>query len=75
MAGQEPVQYTLPDLLANWPWPERINPYYEEVKEETSAWIQSLNAFDAKARKAFDKCDFSRYSNQSELPSELEVPH
>jgi hypothetical protein len=51
----------LPDALSSWPWPRRINPSYDEVKAEADAWIHSMKAFDAKAQRAFDKCDFGSY--------------
>ncbi|ETW81359.1 hypothetical protein HETIRDRAFT_51706 [Heterobasidion irregulare TC 32-1] len=48
----------LPDTLAHWRWPRRINPHYLEVKEEAAAWIASFRVFSPKAQRAFDLCDF-----------------
>ncbi|KAF7349057.1 Terpene cyclase [Mycena venus] len=51
--------FTIPDTLRSWPWPRHINPYYAVCKKESSAWCEGFNAFDAKAQKAFNLCDFS----------------
>ena len=50
--------YILPDTLKDWPWPRRIGPYYEEIKQECDAWIHQFNVFDENAQRAFDKCNF-----------------
>ncbi|KAJ7454224.1 terpenoid synthase [Mycena latifolia] len=50
---------TIPDTLRSWPWPRSINPYYEECKIESSEWCEGFKAFDAKAQKAFNLCDFN----------------
>ncbi|KAJ7737458.1 terpenoid synthase [Mycena maculata] len=49
----------LPDTLATWPYPRRINPFYAALKIESSAWLESFNAFSLKAQKAFNRCDFN----------------
>ncbi|KAJ7831641.1 terpenoid synthase [Mycena leptocephala] len=49
----------IPDTLRSWPWPRLINPYYEVCKKESSAWCEGFNAFDARAQKAFNLCDFN----------------
>ncbi|EJD05130.1 terpenoid synthase [Fomitiporia mediterranea MF3/22] len=50
----------LPDMVANWPWKRSINPYYDVVKAESSAWFRSFKAFSEQSQHAFDKCDFAR---------------
>ncbi|KAG6844208.1 hypothetical protein H0H87_008877 [Tephrocybe sp. NHM501043] len=50
----------LPDTLTNWPWKRTINPLYEEVKKESSAWVKSLK-MSSHAQKAIDLCDPSEY--------------
>ncbi|KAF8547657.1 terpenoid synthase [Imleria badia] len=50
----------VPDILARWPWPRRINPHFAVVKEESVAWMESFGAFSPKAQHAFNRCDFSR---------------
>ncbi|CAA7262204.1 unnamed protein product [Cyclocybe aegerita] len=47
-------QYTLPDLLQNWPWNRHLSPYYEEAKRESSAWVESFKPFDQDGQRAFD---------------------
>jgi hypothetical protein len=54
-----PESYYLPDLLAELPWPRLCSEHYEEVKVESSAWIESYNPFNEKGRTAFGACDFS----------------
>ncbi|KAJ7474169.1 terpenoid synthase [Mycena latifolia] len=49
----------IPDTLRSWPWPRAINSYYAECKKESSAWCEAFNAFDSKAQKAFNLCDFN----------------
>jgi len=52
-------RYYIPDNLAKWKWPRRINPYYAEVKAASAAWARSFGAFSPKAQEAYDRCDFS----------------
>ncbi|KAF8550833.1 hypothetical protein OG21DRAFT_1487446 [Imleria badia] len=54
------VKIFIPDLLARWPWPRRINPHYAAVKKESAAWTASFGAFGPKAQHAFNRCDFSK---------------
>ncbi len=54
-----PPSYYLPDLLAELPWPRLLSEHYDEVKPESSAWIESFNPFNAKGLRAFRACDFS----------------
>ncbi|KAI0355479.1 terpenoid synthase [Trametes cingulata] len=48
----------LPDFMANWPWPRRIHPLYEDVSAESIAWLRSLAPFDPESQLAFEKCNF-----------------
>lgn len=56
-----PTRIFIPNVLARWPWPRRINPNYAVVKKEAAAWMTSFRAFSPKAQDAFDRCDFSGY--------------
>ncbi|KAI5998083.1 terpenoid synthase [Pisolithus albus] len=47
--------------MANWPWPRRINPFFEEVKVEADEWFRSFNALSPESLKAFEKCDLGWY--------------
>ncbi|KAJ6474479.1 terpenoid synthase [Mycena vitilis] len=49
----------LPNTLRSWPWPRSINPNFEVCKMESSAWCEGFSAFDARAQKAFNRCDFN----------------
>ncbi|KAJ7474192.1 terpenoid synthase [Mycena latifolia] len=53
------ITLIIPDTLRSWPWPRVINPYYAECKKESSAWCEGFHAFDSKAQKAFNLCDFN----------------
>jgi hypothetical protein len=50
----------IPDLLARWPFPRRLNQHYPKVSAESCAWLESFQAFSPKAQQAFDRCDFSK---------------
>ncbi|KAI0630499.1 terpenoid synthase [Trametes polyzona] len=52
------LQLPLPDIYARWPWPRRINPFYEECAVESAAWLRSFSAFPPAKQAALDKCDF-----------------
>lgn len=57
-----PKTLIIPDTLRSWPWPRHINPHYAVCKAESSAWCEAFKAFDARAQKAFNRCDFSMSS-------------
>ncbi|TCD66576.1 terpene cyclase [Steccherinum ochraceum] len=56
--AKSPVLY-IPDTLADWPWRRAINPHYQEVKEEATAWFHSFEALSPQSQKAFDKGNFA----------------
>ncbi|OJA09461.1 hypothetical protein AZE42_11144 [Rhizopogon vesiculosus] len=49
----------IPNVLARWPWPRRLNQHYPEVGAESTAWIASFKPFSPKAQDAFDRCEFN----------------
>ncbi|KAJ7776404.1 terpenoid synthase [Mycena metata] len=49
----------IPDTLRSWPWPRQLNPHYAICKAESSAWCEGFRAFDARAQKSFNRCDFN----------------
>ncbi|OIW25415.1 terpenoid synthase [Coniochaeta ligniaria NRRL 30616] len=57
----------LPNMLANWKWPRRINPHYDEVKQASAAWLAGFGAFSPKAQQAFDRCDFKHLRTGCDL--------
>nr|AQH32583.1 terpenoid synthase [Polyporus brumalis] len=61
--GREQRYLYLPDTMANWPWPRKINPYYEEVTAESNAWFKTFKAFTPESQYAYDKCDFGRLAS------------
>ena len=55
-----PIRIFIPNVLARWPWPRRINPHYSVLKKEADAWITSFQAFSPRAQDAFNRCEFSK---------------
>ena len=55
---QQPVELTLPDLVALCPFPLRVNPFYKQIRVESAAWIMSFNAFTGRKRDHFACSDF-----------------
>ncbi|KAI0284089.1 terpenoid synthase [Russula brevipes] len=61
-------RYYIPDLLESWKWTRRhLNPHYQEVKEESEAWVRCFGAFSPKAQEAYDRCDFTRLRAGADL--------
>ncbi|RPD81425.1 terpenoid synthase [Lentinus tigrinus ALCF2SS1-7] len=58
--------------MADWPWPRKINPYYEEVTAESNAWFKTFKAFTPQSQYAYDKCDFGRLASLS-YPDALRI--
>ena len=54
-----PTQYIIPDLLVTWPWKRVLHPKLAEVKEESDAWVKSLDLFEPAQLQKFNACDFS----------------
>ncbi|KAK0452226.1 terpenoid synthase [Armillaria borealis] len=55
--------FTLPDLLANWPFRCIHNPLSDEIVPASAAWIESYNIFDERAQKAFNRCNFGLFTS------------
>ena len=53
--------FSLPDPLAQWPWPRKLNQHYAEIKPESDHWIRSFKALDAESQRSFDLCNFCKY--------------
>ncbi|KAJ7290616.1 terpenoid synthase [Mycena rebaudengoi] len=54
-----PIEFHLPDMLSNWPWPRNLNQHYAACKQGSAAWLESFHAFSPKAQNAFNLCDFN----------------
>jgi hypothetical protein len=54
-------QFRLPDLVAQWPWPRKLNQHYQEAKSESGKWLQHFKVLDAKSQRSFNFCDFRKY--------------
>jgi len=62
-APTSPLQFTLPDLLAKFPWPRNLSEHFCEAKAESSAWTESYHPFDEEGLKGFNLCDFSKWKS------------
>lgn len=62
MAQMDVQTIYLPNPLSDmkWPWARRMNPFYEEVKEEADYWFISLKCFNETDIKNFIRCDFGK---------------
>jgi hypothetical protein len=49
-------KYFIPNVIATWPWPRRLNQHHVEVIAESAAWIASFKPFNPKAQESFDRC-------------------
>jgi Delta6-protoilludene synthase len=58
----KPQYFKLPDTLEHWPWKRLLNPHFQEVKDESAAWLRSFKAFEPRQQRKFDLCDFSTLS-------------
>ncbi|KAI0273275.1 terpenoid synthase [Russula aff. rugulosa BPL654] len=56
-------QFRLPDLVAQWPWPRKLNQHYQEAKSESGKWLRDFEALDTKSQRSFDFCDFPLLSS------------
>ncbi len=57
-----PVTFVLPDLMAGWPFKTTPNPHATKINAESAAWVQSYDAFNAKAQRTFDRCNFGAFA-------------
>jgi hypothetical protein len=55
-----PSQYTIPDLLTNWPWLRVTNSMIDDVRGEAIEWVRSLELFEPRQFQKFEACDFSK---------------
>ena len=55
-AASDSLEYLhIPNMLADWPWQRKINPFYEEVAAEGDAWLRTYLPFNPKSYYAFDR--------------------
>lgn len=58
-SDSESAVYYLPGILDSWPWDRKLSPYYEEIKEESLAWLETFRPFESPVEKErYDRCDF-----------------
>ncbi|KAJ3508128.1 hypothetical protein NLJ89_g5926 [Agrocybe chaxingu] len=68
-----PLTFTLPDLLAKFPWKRNLSEYYPECKAESSAWTESFHPFDEEGLRGFNLCDFNLLASLAYSPREREI--
>ncbi|XP_006456413.1 hypothetical protein AGABI2DRAFT_195544 [Agaricus bisporus var. bisporus H97] len=57
-AHNQPIDFLLPDFLAQWPYERRLHPDYGTVDVESAVWVNEHQFFVAKAQKSFDASRF-----------------
>ncbi|KIY64715.1 terpenoid synthase [Cylindrobasidium torrendii FP15055 ss-10] len=62
MASEQPYVYTIPDLMAGWPFPTHPNVNSERINAESKAWVESYGAFNEKAQNTFNRCNFGAFA-------------
>lgn len=55
-----PYVFTLPDLLAKWPFKTEPNPR-DDIMNDSKEWVETYNAFGPKAQDAFNRCKFGLF--------------
>lgn len=58
----KPLTFTLPDLMAGWPFKTIPNPNSEEINAASKAWVESYGAFNEKAQDVFNRCNFGAFA-------------
>ncbi|KIY69478.1 terpenoid synthase [Cylindrobasidium torrendii FP15055 ss-10] len=56
------LEYTIPDLLANWPFRTQVNPHATRLNADSLAWVESYNVFDRTRQATFNSWDFGAFS-------------
>ncbi|KAF8886611.1 isoprenoid synthase domain-containing protein [Gymnopilus junonius] len=52
-------EYTIPDLLAQWPWRRTVNAHLEVVQDDANAWVGSFELFKPEKFAKFKACNFN----------------
>ena len=55
MTAQTRTTFYLPETMADWPFPRRINPHYPEVAIESENWILGVRPIDDTFKAALKK--------------------
>ena len=62
MTTEAPQTFTLPDLMAGWPFKTRPNANADRINAESKAWVETYNAFNDKAQHDFNRCNFGAFA-------------
>ncbi|KZS92146.1 terpenoid synthase [Sistotremastrum niveocremeum HHB9708] len=49
----ESLTIRLPKMLDNWPWPRRLNPGYEQLRQDSVNWVKQFNPENLGIKKVF----------------------
>ncbi|PIL37688.1 terpene synthase [Ganoderma sinense ZZ0214-1] len=50
----------VPDTMSHWPWPRKLNPFYEEVEAESIAWLASFHPLTPESQNAHNRAHIGR---------------
>jgi hypothetical protein len=56
-----PINFLLPDFMAQWPYQRRLHPDYGTVDLESADWVNGLQLFSQKAQRSFNASLFGEY--------------
>jgi len=54
----KPIIFLLPDILAAWPYKQRLHPDHGTIDVESTNWVIGYSFFSEKAQKSFNKSRF-----------------
>ncbi|KAK0471423.1 terpenoid synthase [Armillaria novae-zelandiae] len=57
-----PQTYTVPNLLAGWPFKATPNPHAAKINAESAAWVASYGVFSNKDQTIFDQWNFGAFA-------------
>ena len=68
-SNPKPIIFSLPNILAAWPYIQLLHPDYGTVNVESANWVNAYNLFSEKAQRSFNKSHFGQsYHDQSLYP-------
>jgi len=58
----KPDTFLLPDILADWPYEQRLHPDHGIVDLESANWVNDSHLFSKRAQQSFDKYLLGQWS-------------
>jgi len=59
-SNPKPIIFSLPNILAAWPYIQLLHPDYGTVNVESANWVNAYNLFSEKAQLSFNKSRFGQ---------------